>query len=294
MKDSIKNIVEEGLEEEVNLDVEWHRLVTAIIKQDKTRLMHPVPGKSVYLQLLKYTAAVLVGVCLSITATYLLRETPPELLANNYKLVTDKGEKTYMELPDGTRVWLNSCTTIEYATSYGSANRDLYLNGEAYFEVAKNTKLPFVVKANGVDVTAVGTAFNVSAYKEDTKLVTTLFSGKVAVQPTLTGQSILLNANQVAIYYKDKNRIETIPYDSRLFAQWRGGVLAFDMMYLRDITHLLERNFDVVFCYENQRIKRLRFSGSFRNNETLPEILKVIKTNTAINYQIVKDTVIIK
>ena len=172
--------------------------------------------------------------------------------------------------------------------------RIVKLNGEAYFEVAKNKDLPFVVKANGIDVKAIGTAFNVSAYMEDSQLTTTLFNGKVAVQPTLTKQEVLLEPNQVAVYDKSRNKIEVVPYDKKLFAQWRGGFLSFEMMYLQDITKLLERNYNVVFRYENQGIKKLRFSGSFRNNEDLSEILNVIKTNTGIRYQILKDTIVIK
>ena len=141
-----------------------------------------------------------------------------------------------MQLPDGTRVWLNSCTTLEYAENYGHSNRSIYLDGEAYFEVAKNKDLPFVVKANGIDVKAIGTAFNVSAYMEDSQLTTTLFNGKVAVQPTLTKQEVLLEPNQVAVYDKSRNKIEVVPYDKKQFAQWRGGFLSFEMMYLQDIT----------------------------------------------------------
>ena len=141
---------------------------------------------------------------------------------------------------------------------------------------------------------ALGTAFNVTAYTEDPRLTTTLFYGKVAVQPNLTKQEILLEPNQVAVYDKSRNRIEVVPYDKTHYAQWRGGALTFEMMYLKDITKLLERNYNVVFRYENQRIKNLKFSGSFRNSEDLSEILNVIKTNTGIHYQMLKDTVVIK
>ena len=242
---------------------------------------------------MKYAAAVVLGIGVSLSTLYLTNQENLSTVGN-YKLVTSKGEKSYLQLPDGTRVWLNSCTTLEYAENYGHSNRSIYLDGEAYFEVAKNKDLPFVVKANGIDVKAIGTAFNVSAYMEDSQLTTTLFNGKVAVQPTLTKQEVLLEPNQVAVYDKSRNKIEVVPYDKKLFAQWRRGFLSFKMMYLQDITKLLERNYNVVFRYENQGIKKLRFSGSFRNNEDLSEILNVIKTNTGIRYQILKDTIVIK
>mgnify|MGYP000665355535 FL=1 len=150
---------------------------------------------------------------------------------------------------------LNSNTKFSYPSVFATNNRKVKLDGEAYFEVAKNKDLPFVVKANGIDVKAIGTAFNVSAYMEDSQLTTTLFNGKVAVQPTLTKQEVLLEPNQVAVYDKSRNKIEVVPYDKKLFAQWRGGFLSFKMMYLQDITKLLERNYNVVFRYENQGIK---------------------------------------
>lgn len=289
MKEYIKNIIAESLKDEVDVDREWERLFSSIEKKTITKMK----TRRLFLQYMKYAAAVVLGIGISLSTLYLTNQENLSTVGN-YKLVTSKGEKSYLQLLDGTRVWLNSCTTLEYAENYGHSNRSIYLDGEAYFEVAKNKDLPFVVKANGIDVKAIGTAFNVSAYMEDSQLTTTLFNGKVAVQPTLTKQEVLLEPNQVAVYDKSRNKIEVVPYDKKLFAQWRGGFLSFEMMYLQDITKLLERNYNVVFRYENQGIKKLRFSGSFRNNEDLSEILNVIKTNTGIRYQILKDTIVIK
>ena len=289
MKEYIKDIIEESLKDEVDVDREWERLFSSIEKKTISKMK----TRGLFLQYLKYAAAVVLGIGVSLSTLYLTNQENLSTVGN-YKLVMSKGEKSYLQLPDGTRVWLNSCTTLEYAENYGHSNRSIYLDGEAYFEVAKNKDLPFVVKANGIDVKAIGTAFNVSAYMEDSQLTTTLFNGKVAVQPTLTKQEVLLEPNQVAVYDKSRNKIEVVPYDKKQFAQWRGGFLSFEMMYLQDITKLLERNYNVVFRYENQGIKKLRFSGSFRNNEDLSEILNVIKTNTGIRYQILKDTIVIK
>ena len=289
MKEYIKDIIEESLKDEVDVDREWERLFSSIEKKTISKMK----TRGLFLQYLKYAAAVVLGIGVSLSTLYLTNQENLSTVGN-YKLVTSKGEKSYLQLPDGTRVWLNSCTTLEYAENYGHSNRSIYFDGEAYFEVAKNKDLPFVVKANGIDVKAIGTAFNVSAYMEDSQLTTTLFNGKVAVQPTLTKQEVLLEPNQVAVYDKSRNKIEVVPYDKKQFAQWRGGFLSFEMMYLQDITKLLERNYNVVFRYENQGIKKLRFSGSFRNNEDLSEILNVIKTNTGIRYQILKDTIVIK
>ena len=248
--------------------------------------------RRLFLQYMKYAAAVVLGIGVSLSTLYLTNQENLSTVGN-YKLVTSKGEKSYLQLPDGTRVWLNSCTTLEYAENYGGNTKDTgYTNMVDLRDLAENNR--DILTDTCEDVKAIGTAFNVSAYMEASQLTTTLFNGKVAVQPTLTKQEVLLEPNQVAVYDKSRNKIEVVPYDKKLFAQWRGGFLSFEMMYLQDITKLLERNYNVVFRYENQGIKKLRFSGSFRNNEDLSEILNVIKTNTGIRYQILKDTIVIK
>ena len=272
--------------EEENLVVRAERRLGRRLEQENQKRQEVFKLKSV----LRYAAAIVGVMVLAAGLAYWFRNKAEELVVAS----AAHGQVREMLLPDGTKVWLNQSSVLKYPRAFEGKERHVYLDGEAYFEVAKNKDLPFVVKANGIDVKAIGTAFNVSAYMEDSQLTTTLFNGKVAVQPTLTKQEVLLEPNQVAVYDKSRNKIEVVPYDKKLFAQWRGGFLSFEMMYLQDITKLLERNYNVVFRYENQGIKKLRFSGSFRNNEDLSEILNVIKTNTGIRYQILKDTIVIK
>ena len=153
MKEYIKNIIAESLKDEVDVDREWERLF--FIHREKNYFQNE--NKKLFLQYMKYAAAVVLGIGVSLSTLYLTNQENLSTVGN-YKLVTSKGEKSYLQLPDGTRVWINSCTTLEYAENYGHSNRSIYLDGEAYFEVAKNKDLPFVVKANGIDVKAIGTA----------------------------------------------------------------------------------------------------------------------------------------
>ena len=154
MKEYIKNIIAESLKDEVDVDREWERFV--FIHRRK-KLLTKMKTRRLFLQYMKYAAAVVLGIGISLSTLYLTNQENLSTVGN-YKLVTSKGEKSYLQLPDGTKVWLNSCTTLEYAENYGHSNRSIYLDGEAYFEVAKNKDLPFVVKANGIDVKAIGTA----------------------------------------------------------------------------------------------------------------------------------------
>lgn len=291
MKDEYLRILKSSLKDEVDVYQEWRRLSSQIGKE-KGISQNNKENSHFSLRIFKYAAAVCLGILLASAASLLVEKSPEQVIAGNYKVRTDKGEKSYVELPDGTKVWLNTCTTLEYSSDYGINNRDINLNGEAYFEVAKNKELPFIVKTNGVNVKALGTAFNISAYSDDTELVTTLYSGQVAVQPTLTKQEVLLNPNQMAVYYKDRHRIETMAAGEKGGLQWREGILVFDMMHLDEITKLLERNYNVVFRYENQRIKKLQFSGTFKNTESINDILKVVTTNTRIGFRMEKDTIV--
>lgn len=292
MNKQICKILEENLLDEVNVDKEWERLYDTILQES---MAHSVlkRKRKLFPHFLKLVAAVLLGAFLA-TVFFQMNLKDHSLKSSSYKIMTGKGEKSFLQLPDGTKVWLNTCTSLEYSVDYGINNRNIALVGEAYFEVAKNRDIPFVVKTDGLEVKALGTAFNVCAYENEAKLTTTLFSGQVVVHPFSTKQEILLNPDQVAIYYKDKNKIETMPYQKQLFTEWRAGGLSFEMMYLEEIAKLLERNYDVAFLFKNQRIKTLRFSGYFNNNESLTDILRVIKINTSINYRMVKDTVIIE
>lgn len=210
MKEYTKDIIEESLNDEVVVGYEWERLLSSLPALEPSS--SPTPKKKNILAGPPVCSSHFIGFGISL-ATIFFIDQKNTTETGTYKLVTLKGEKSYLQLPDGTKVWLNSCTTIQYAEDYGRSNRNIHLSGEAYFEVARNEKKPFIVKANGIDVKALGTAFNISAYPEDTQLITTLFSGKVAVQPTLTKQQIMLAPNQVAIYYKSRNKIEVTPYD---------------------------------------------------------------------------------
>jgi len=291
MKNQYSRLLENALKDEVNVHEEWQRLSLKIEKEPQKQIQK---NKRFCWSFLKYAAAILLGFIMSSTILLWFEKESEQIAIGTYKVHTDKGEKSYIELPDGSKVWLNTCTTLEYSPDYGITNRDIYLNGEAYFEVAKNKNIPFIVKTNGIDVKALGTAFNISAYSEDSKLVTTLYSGQVSVQPTLTKQEVLLNPNQIAVYYKDCHQIEKKASGENRSLQWRDGILSFEMMQLEGITKMLERNYDIVFKYENQRIRELNFSGTFRNSESINDILKVITTNTSIEHQINKDTIIFK
>ncbi|OJV76327.1 MAG: hypothetical protein BGO34_14630 [Bacteroidia bacterium 44-10] len=292
MKERTKKIAEDSFASEVNLKNEWNRLLGSIQKENKPVGKTRIIGK--YLQMAAgYAAAVLVGAALVFVFTH-TRTLPEQVQGGSFIVQTDNSDRSFTQLPDGSRIWLNKGTKIEYNQQFGIGNRNVLLNGEAYFEVAKNKKLAFVVKTKSIDVTALGTSFNVNAYDDGNEVTTTLYTGKVNVQSTLTGYKTILNPFEVAVFSKTKDKITTYVFTGPDKPVWMEPEFRFDMLPLIDITKQLEHNYNVVFVYRNQKIKHLKFSGTFDRDEKLDEILRVIKINTNIDYAIKNDSVIIK
>jgi ferric-dicitrate binding protein FerR (iron transport regulator) len=292
MKERTKKIAEDSFASEVNLKNEWNRLLGSIQKENKPVGKTRIIGK--YLQMAAgYAAAVLVGAALVFVFTH-TRTLPEQVQGGSFIVQTDNSDRSFTQLPDGSRIWLNKGTKIEYNQQFGIGNRNVLLNGEAYFEVAKNKKLAFVVKTKSIDVTALGTSFNVNAYDDGNEVTTTLYTGKVNVQSTLTGYKTILNPFEVAVFSKTKDKITTYVFTGSDKPVWMEPEFRFDMLPLIDITKQLEHNYNVVFVYRNQKIKHLKFSGTFDRDEKLDEILRVIKINTNIDYAIRNDSVIIK
>ena len=292
MKERTKKIAEDSFASEVNLKNEGNRLWGSIQKENKPVGKTRIIGK--YLQMAAgYAAAVLVGAALVFVFTH-TRTLPEQVQGGSFIVQTDNSDRSFTQLPDGSRIWLNKGTKIEYNQQFGIGNRNVLLNGEAYFEVAKNKKLAFIVKTKSIDVTAMGTSFNVNAYDDGNEVTTTLYTGKVNVQSTLTGYKTILNPLEVAVFSKTKDKITTYVFTGPDKPVWMEPEFRFDMLPLIDITKQLEHNYNVVFVYRNQKIKHLKFSGTFDRDEKLDEILRVIKINTNIDYAIKNDSVIIK
>jgi transmembrane sensor len=198
-------------------------------------------------------AAVLLILLLTVAGLYisnsLRRTTVSELIA-------PRGQKSKAILEDGTVVWLNSGSSIHYTNNYNRKNREVKLTGEAYFDVSKNKKLPFIVKSSDLVIKALGTTFNLMAYPEDEIIAITLIEGKVQVRAP-ANKTISLSPNQKVIYNKLNNNFVIEEVDPVFSISWKDNVLKFDDQPLTDILAQLERWYDVKFYYpENRKFKR--------------------------------------
>lgn len=201
----------------------------------------------------------------------------------------DKGQKANMTLPDGTQVWINSDSKITYNSNFNKSSRNIKLEGEAYFQVAKNEKIPFVVQTPFVDVQALGTAFNIKAYANDSDVETTLVEGKVMVNTPL--QSKCLLPNQRMIFGKLDNSVSIEPdADAEAYAAWRTNQLMFNHQDLKSITKVLERYYNIKFVFEDKKLEAYCFSGAIPNT-SLESLLEIFTLTSPMSYHM-KDSII--
>jgi transmembrane sensor len=201
--------------------------------------------------------------------------------------VIPKGRRSMLQLADGTIVWLNADTRIEYAKDFTNRpTRDVYLKGEAYFEVAQDKEHPFIVHTEKVAIKVLGTSFNVKAYEMDPNIETTLIEGKVLIEQADKKGNINLIPNQRAVFNKKKQKIaiETTAI-TESYTSWKNGVLSFDDQPFSEIKPVLERWFNVRIHIENAESLDCRFTAKV-NNKSLEEVLDLFKASDTISYRI--------
>lgn len=199
------------------------------------------------------------------------------------------GSTTRLSLSDGTVVELNASSSISYPLYFQGSSRLVSITGEAYFEVAKDAKHPFIVEANGMKIQVLGTHFNVKSYEDDNKQVTTLMEGAIRVEIDRGNHSpdkpIVLTPNQQIIFDKNTNEISVHRVDADLYASWKDGQCFFENEKLTDIAKILERHFGVHIAVTSPRLGNQLFSGFFTRKEGLLHILNSFKKNRNLDYR---------
>jgi ferric-dicitrate binding protein FerR (iron transport regulator) len=201
-----------------------------------------------------------------------------------------------MILPDNTMVYLNSGSEIKYAVNNAGGQREVFLDGEAWFDVAKNEKKPFVVNTPFYAVKVLGTRFNVKAYKTDDEIATTLEEGSVEVLSSgssrMNGKKILKPGQQF-IYNQSTGTVRTEHVSTRLFTSWKDNKLIFINMNLEELIVLLERKYGVDIDVDDNIILDYHYDGTIKN-ETILEVLDLLKETLPIRYKIEGQKVIIQ
>lgn len=206
-----------------------------------------------------------------------------------FSIVAERGQKSSITLPDGSRVWLNSASTISYTSDYNSRERDVFLKGEAYFEVAKNPEIPFIVHSQDLSVEALGTKFNIRSYEEDPVIVTTLVEGMV--RTTAGNVSDMLYPEQESSFDKQTGLMrKTRVQDPMHMIPWLKNEILFTENSLSEIALLLERMYNVTVKFDDEKVGDFTYTGLVRNN-SLQNVLELISTTSPVTYVIDENTV---
>ena len=193
------------------------------------------------------------------------------------------GQRAELMLADGTKVWLNSRSTLTFPGSFKGNIRNVKLDGEGYFAVTKNVEQPFIVETNKCNVKVLGTEFNVMAYAADSVWETSLLEGAVEILvPGSNNSGMRLEPNMMASLKGNrlvKGRIKEV--DSFL---WREGLLCFNDISVRDMIEKLKLYYGVDIVVNNTRILKNRYTGKFRTKDGVEHVLKVLKLNNKFTY----------
>ena len=198
------------------------------------------------------------------------------------------GSKTKLYLPDGTLVWLNAGSRMTYSQGFGVDNRKVELEGEGYFEVKRNEKIPFFVKTKDLQLQVLGTKFNFRDYPEDHAVVVSLLEGKVGLNNLLREEKeAVLSPDERAVLNKANGLLTVESVTASNASQWTDGYLFFDEELLPDIAKELERSYNVKIHIANDSLKTFRFYGNFvRREQNIQEVLEALASTEKMQYKI--------
>lgn len=204
-------------------------------------------------------------------------------------LSTPRGRQFRLTLPDGTNVWLNSASSLQYPTAFTGKTREVALNGEGYFEVAENSAQPFVVKTSRAEVQVLGTDFNLMAYDDEEEIRTALVNGSVKVA-TETSANVLKPGqeavvSQAAISVKEANLEEVLA--------WKEGKFRFDGAKISAIMRQLARWYDVEIVYEGP-VSNSEFYGVIPRRDSASQILDALEIPGNVHFQIEEKKIIVR
>lgn len=207
--------------------------------------------------------------------------------------VSAQAEVTTVTLPEGTTVTLNRYSTLQYPDRFKGDNREVHLEGEAYFEVKKDKHHPFIVKAEEIQVQVLGTHFNVEAYPGDEQIRTTLLEGSVSVNSP--GEELLLSPHESAVYNRKEQTLEheTTPESGNEIA-WREGIFLFDNLPLREIARQLSHAFGTQIDIATSELADYRIRARFTNKESLEQILDLLQGAGNFSYTKTNGTISIR
>lgn len=196
---------------------------------------------------------------------------------------------TKVTLPDGSIVWLNHSSSLKYPAVFHGNTRSVELNGEGYFEVVHNSKVPFIVKAGEIQIKAIGTTFNIMAYPDEDRIETSLINGQVELQRLALDGNVIpllkMKPTDLSIFKKSNNEISICTVNDDRYFSWKDGKLVFNKEPIGEVAKKLSRWFNVDFQVKDPELLELTYTATFVH-ETLPQVMELIALASPVSYTI--------
>jgi len=262
---------------------------------------------------LRYAAVFVAAILISYGIYYFYNRQKSQVSAEQYEINVPVGSKTEIALTDGTKIWLNSGSKLTYTDYSGSATREVFLEGEAFFDVMENRLKPFIVKTTDIYIKVLGTKFNVKSYPDEDFIEATLISGMIEIEEVNPGKeqkmNITLRPNQKVTFTKISRVRETgktshakLPLkpverisivkkvDPEIITSWKDNKLIFKNEPFKSLLPKLERWYNVEIQLSDTSIYGYRYTGMFEK-ETVEQALEALKLATPFEYTIFKNKI---
>jgi ferric-dicitrate binding protein FerR (iron transport regulator) len=311
----------------IDPDKAWKAIENKLSPKTKISERHTLRQRSgasinIYKKLF-IAASILLFISLSFSGAYLFFITKNKSVTVYNEISVPKGSKSSIILSDGSKIWLNSCTKLKYPDKFESTLREVYLEGEAYFEVAKDKNKPFFVRTSDLDIKVLGTSFNVKSYANEGTIETTLESGLISISKKLDGGKInpmVIKPNQRLTFVKSEGRIlvdevkntleenESTTVNStqrkeklylfenintKLYTSWKDNRLVFEDESFESLAEKMERWYNVKIIIKGDKLKQFKFTGTFER-ETIEQALKALQITTKFKYSFDRNIITIE
>lgn len=243
------------------------------------------------LKMVSIAAALLICMFSGFSISRLLEKNPVEWV----KYTCQAGGYSHLSLPDSSSIYVNSGSSVSYPIRFTKKERYVELDGEAFFEVAKDPKRPFIVHTDFFDVNVLGTSFNVKSYPEDSLAIVSLVSGKIEFSINDSMDKYILSPNEQATISKTTGKIEIQTVNTDYTTGWKDGKLSFFKTNFKAICKMLERRYGYNIIIRNPELYDIILTGSFSNNENIFQVLSAVKHTVDMHYVLENpDTIVIE
>jgi transmembrane sensor len=241
---------------------------------------------------LRIAASIIAIVAVSALYFYLKPKPADKVIAENQTLIkfsTPAGTRRQLQLPDSSVVWLNAGSTIQYPAAFSSDTREVFLEGEAFFDVAHNDAKKFIVRTGAISTQVLGTAFNINAYSPQTLTVTVL-RGRVSVADSAAELAVLTPNKQLKL---EGEKTSVLDVNAADIVAWKNGELLLNNVNMAEAAEIIARWFNVSFVFENTTLQKCSVSVSFLEGENINEVMDVISGLNNFQYRVENNKVII-